>query len=364
MNNKYSFKSQVVELSNQQGRSHVFLLRGFKAGDEEGIISCIEDEYGDTYFKRDFYNKDWISKNAVGDRYLFFVAETDGEIVGMTILTLFTDGANYIEPASQILKKEYRGYGLSDKFVDYVFAIAEGLRPNSLFVHAVTFHKITQSLCEARKMIPTGFRLGTFLTKDIVNSYELRDCVKYSEGIMVKAVGKKSAGIIYLPAEISDFGRKIYDCLGASYEIRNSVEIEDYYIRDKSQLTVKYDNLQKNVFVTLEKVGKDLSDEIKKIIDAFDKAEPWTMQVTLSISTPDAFYAYAELKKLGMFFSGLKPLCSEEECMYMQWTGNIKLNMDQYVLTSSFDELRKDIEGFYSSRIMGENNEEGRGQID
>ena len=364
MDNKYSFKSQVVELSNQEGRSHVFLLRGFNTGDEDGIISCIKDEYGDTYFKRDFYDKDWISKNAVGDRYLFFVAETDGEIVGMTILTQFTDGENYIEPASQMLKKEYRGYGLADKFVDYVFSIAEGLRPNSLLVHAVTFHNITQSLCEARKMIPTGFRLGTFLTKDIVNSYELKDCVKYSEGIMVKAVGKKSAGVIYLPVEISDFARKIYDRLGVLYKIRNSIEIKDYYIRDKSQLVTKYDDLQKNMLVTVEKVGKDLLEETKKIIESFDKDEPWTMQVTLSISTPDVFFAYAELKKLGLFFSGLKPLCAEEECMYMQWTGDIKLNMDQYVLTSSFDELRKDIEFFYSSRTMGESNEEGRGQID
>ncbi len=277
---------------------------------------------------------------------------------------MFTDGENYIEPASQIIRKEYRGYGLADKLVDYVFPIAEELKPNCLLVHAVTFHKITQSLCEARGMIPTGFRLGTFLTKSIINSYELRDCEKYSEGILVKAVNKKDAGIIYLPSEVSSFGRKIYDRLGVSYEIRNCVRAEDYYISNKSQLVTKCDDMQKNVLVTIRKIGTDLTDKIKELINSFENNEPWTMQVTLSTSTPDIFYAYAELKKLGLFFSGLKPLCSEIEQMYMQWTGNVKLNMDQYVLTSSFDEIRKDIESFYLSRTRGVNNDKDKGQID
>jgi hypothetical protein len=167
-----------------------------------------------------------------------------------------------------------------------------------------------------------------------------------------------------LPSEISSFGKKIYDRLGVNYEIRNCVGAEDCCISDKTQLVTKYDDLQKNVLVTIRKVGTDLADKIKEVIDSFEKNEPWTMQVTLSTSTPDIFYAYAELKKLGLFISGLKPLCSEIEQMYMQWTGNVKLNMDQYVLTSSFDEIRKDIESFYLSRTRGVNNDKDKGQID
>ena len=355
---------QIIELTNQQGKSHTFLLRKFEPGDEKGIIQCIKDEYGATYFKRDFYDEEWLSNNAIGDKYLFFVAETDNEIVGMTVLTLFTDSEIYIEPASQIIRKAYRRYRLADKFVDYIFSVAEELKPNCLLVHAVTFHKITQSLCEARGMIPTGFRLGTFLTKSIFNSYEIRDCEKYSEGILVKAVNKKDAGIIYLPTEVSAFGKKIYDRLGVCYEIRNSGKADDCIISDKTQLVINYDDLQKNVLVTIRKIGNDLADKIKELIDSFEKAEPWTMQVTLSISTPYIFFAYAELKKLGLFFSGLKPLCSDIEQMYMQWTGDVKLNMDQYILTSSFDEIRKDIESFYLGRTRGVNNDKDKKQID
>lgn len=68
----YFFNIKIMELFNKQGNSNIFLLRRFNIADIAEIIRCIKDEYGSTYFKRNFYNEDWLSKNAVGNRYLFF----------------------------------------------------------------------------------------------------------------------------------------------------------------------------------------------------------------------------------------------------------------------------------------------------
>ena len=202
MNTKLVFEKEEVKLKSADGTEKVFIMRPFKEGDETGIIECVREEYGDSYFKTDFYDPEKVKEDALSDRYRFFVAETDGKIAGMEIFHLFSEDEDYIEPASQILKKEYRNYGLSGALVFYTLPLAEKMEPCALFVHAVTFHKATQTVCEAYGMTPVGFRLGSFLTEKMNNSYIRQACDKYSEGIMIRAVRKKDAGTIYIPEEI------------------------------------------------------------------------------------------------------------------------------------------------------------------
>ena len=55
--NDMSFPEVYKELYNAKtGEKRRFILRPFAPGDERGMIACIRDEYGDSYFKRDFYD--------------------------------------------------------------------------------------------------------------------------------------------------------------------------------------------------------------------------------------------------------------------------------------------------------------------
>ena len=47
--------NKSLTLKNHQNQSLNFTLRLYQEGDEQGMIACILDEYGDTYFKRYFY---------------------------------------------------------------------------------------------------------------------------------------------------------------------------------------------------------------------------------------------------------------------------------------------------------------------
>ena len=200
------FPTVTKALCNEQTNETVeFTMRPFAAGDEQGMVACIRDEYGDSYFKQDFYDPAKLLEKAMGEHYVFFVAEANNEIVGMEVFALFTEnGDDYIEPASQILKKAYRGYGLAAELVAYTFPLAKEMKPAALFVHAVTFHPITQRVCGEQGMVPTGFRLGSFLAEKMQNSYPKGMCPKHSEGIMILPVEKLAAGKVYLPRELSD----------------------------------------------------------------------------------------------------------------------------------------------------------------
>ena len=65
-------------------------LRLFRTGDENGMIACIRDEYGDTYFKTGFYDPEYLRREAEEGVITFLIAETDEDgIIGMMILKEF-----------------------------------------------------------------------------------------------------------------------------------------------------------------------------------------------------------------------------------------------------------------------------------
>ena len=207
------FPERKVKIRKADGTETYSTIRPYKDGDETGIVNCVREEYGDTYFKRDFYSPEKIREYADAGHIHFFVAEHEGFIAGMVILTVFGGREDYIEPASHIVLKKYRGTALGISLAHYALEMGEKLRPCSLFVHAVTFHRSTQLLCEKYGMVPVGFRLGTFLTSRMSNSYKLGRCEKYSEGVMILPVTKKNAGVIYLPQEVAHIGNVLQaDC--------------------------------------------------------------------------------------------------------------------------------------------------------
>ncbi len=343
-----SFEPFTRKLQNSSGEKHDFTMRVYEPGDESGMVACILDEYGESYFKRDFYDEAKLREKALGDHYVFFVAKTEGEIAGMEIFALFTeDGDDYIEPASQIFRRKYRGYKLAEAMVEYTFALAKQMKPKALFVHAVTFHSITQKVCGAQGMMPTGFRLGSFLAKRMNNSYPIGNCVKYSEGIMILPIEKTDAGVVYLPQELSAVAADIYGRLGMRYVFSyEKKELPD----EPAQLSVITDTLQRTVLIHLLKSGADLKKQIEALLEKHLKEADWTYQICFSISEGTAITEYEQLHQMGFFFAGLKAACAETEQLYMQWCGDIELHMEEYVLTEEFSHMREQIQEFYNKR--------------
>ncbi len=342
----------VMLKNTKTGEEKEFILRSYREGDEEGMMACIRAEYGGSYFKPYFYDESWIREHAKSDDYDFFVGEADGRIAGMEIFTYFSEIDDCVEPASQILAREYRGYGLSIALVDYTYDILESMDIPSIFVHAVTFHAFTQSTCEKRGMFPVGFRLGRFLTEKMENSYPKGRCDKHSEGIMIEPVKKREAGVIYLPPELESFGKKIYDRIGVSCEIRSKADdIKDDFPKE-GEYRIKVDELQEFVEVLVIREGRDLAEKMTELVNTYRGKGYYSIQVALYDDTPTILKTYDELKNAGYFFTGFKPVCGKREQLYMQWIDDWNLCMEDYVLTDSFAEIREYIQEFYKNRYV------------
>lgn len=328
--------ARVLGLTDRQGGSLTVLLREYRPGDEEGMISCIRDEYGETYFKRSFYDPAFLREEAESGHITFMVAQTTaGEIAGMLILKEFAPEESMCEIASQIFRKKYRGYGLAMPFFEYGMEILLSRKYSAAYCLPVVFHDTTQRLLYRLGLRATGFVLNVFDMAHITHSYQNGRNAKHSQGIQIRAVGKRDGGVIYIPREHQDFCRKIYDSLGASCCVASGRGRTEK-IPPVSDLTFRQNELQSSLEIRVQHIGLDLPERIEALHRKYPLKDKQIVNLFLSVSDKNAVWAYEALTEMGYFFTGLKPLCSNKEYMVLHCPGEVKIYFEDYVLSPEF----------------------------
>lgn len=337
-------RERLLSLRNRQGASLFLRLRPCREGDEEGLIACIRDEYGDTYFKQDFYHPDFLRQKAREGVITFLVAETlEGRIAGMLILKRFFPRETMCEIASQIFRRQYRGYGLAMPFFEYGMDILLTGSYSAAFCLPVLFHDVTQRLLYRLGLRGTGIIMNVFNLETIQHSYDNGRNSKHSQGIQIRALSKRDAGTLYLPKEHREFCEKIYRKLGARFTVRgHNEEASDGGLpRDPavSRLEYTFSERQQSLEIRIEAAGADLKDRLLRLRARYPLKGRLTANVFLNCSEPQALAAYDVLKEMGYFFTGLKPLCGEREYMVLHNPGETVYYFEDYVVTEEFAEI-------------------------
>lgn len=337
---------KFIELSNGDKKILV-RFRRFKPEDAEALLKCIKDEYSESYFKRSFYNTEYLKHEDASGHIIFMVAERDnGEIIGMLALKRFLPHESMCEIASEIFLKDYRGFKMAYPFFQYALRQIHSMKNvSAIYCLPVLFHDITQKLMERINLVTCGFVFGAFLMPKIKHSYKFDENIKHPQSIMIRRLGKKDAGKIYLPPEHTEFAKKIYNSLNVKYQIETDAE----KLIGKSEILAENDENQCNCKIEVLAAGADLIEQIEKIHSQFT-AEYQTFNVFLNISDPKSIAAYDELTKAGYFFAGFQPLCSEREIMVLHNPKKVTINMQTLALTPNAREICDYIEKFYYER--------------
>lgn len=327
---------RTLLLKNRKGESLIVTLCPCRSGDEEGMIACIRDEYGDTYFKRSFYSPAFLAQEIRKGIMTFLVAEREEKgIIGMLLLKDFHPEESMCEIASQIFRKEYRGYGLAEPFFSFGMDILKTRSYSAAYSLPALFHDVTQRLLYRQGLRATGFFLNVFCLSRIIHSYENGRNVKHSQGVQVMAMGKRTAGELYLPEEHREFCGHIYRTLGVTYQIG---ELRPRP-RKQGNITWMQNREQLSLEIRIHEVGRNLRQGMAFLESCFPPVGCQTINVCLNINDPNAQNAYVVLKEMGYFFTGLKPLCSDREYMILHKAGDVEIFFEDYVLTGGFREL-------------------------
>lgn len=349
-------------------------FRTLEDRDTDGVIACIRDEYGDTYFKRDFYNPKFIREEHREGIITFLVAVTDlDEVAGIMILKKFYPYESMIEIATQIFKKKYRGYGLAEHMFDYGMKLLQEMPCSAVYSLPVTFHGISQRLLRMRGLIGCGFIFSVFDMEKIQQSYGKRRNLKHSQGIQILAKDKTDAGTLYIPQEQRGFTGWLYKKLGVRFRLADAEGDAGYgdgssgsgnagnragscepgYVENQDvscQVMKTIDWVQSSAAITIYKTGDGLKVYLESVLEEYGSLPRFTLNVFLNVNDPGAVAAYYLLKEKGFFFAGYKPLCSENEYMVMHNPLEVPIIFKDYVLTEEFRDLIQYMEVFYEER--------------
>lgn len=326
-------------------------IRGFfrlsEDKDAPELVACIRAEYADTYFKKRFYDTGYLITQQHSGHIIFLVLELEnGVVAGMMALKSFFPQETQCEIASQIFKQEYRGFHITRSFFEYGIKIIRQKNYSAMYALPVTFHRISQILLEDLGLIPCGFLLGTFLMKNITHSYGKDDCIKHSMGIMVRAQDKQDAGKLYVPSGVRTYIENTYRKLGVTYQMAEDAPDTALNLLKESRITVVNDAYQCNCTITIDaaslETGKFMT-EIRAIMERYRFISNQTMNALVNMKDAAAPYAYHILERLGFFYTGVKPLCSEREYLCMHHPVEVPLGFHHYILSDSFAEILHDI---------------------
>jgi len=313
-------------------------LRTFEPKDAESIIFCIREEYGEIYFKSSFYNPNYlIELNEVG-KIKFLIAETAGEEVA-GILALNPIG-RMCEISTAIVQKKYRGFGIIRKLFE--MAVAEIQKMKNVYAaygRTVMYHTTTQKLTEEIKFEPCGLLMSECLTDELCNDdFNL----KHPLGILIRNISRAKADKIYICSEHNQFVQDIYKTLAVEVEMDNNI----YDFADDSQIYYENDEFQKSCSIFINVAGKDMIDKINSIENKL-AAPLETFNVFLNLNHKSANLAYEKLKKAGYFFSGIRPICAENEFMVMHNPKGTAINFDKFAATDKFLKVIDYVKKYY-----------------
>ena len=181
----------------------------------------------------------------------------------------------------------------------------------------------------------------------IKHSYKFDENLKHPQGIMIHRLGKKNAGKIYLPSEHLEIAQRIYNSLRVKYQI----ETESEKLIGKSEMIVENDEVQCNCKIEVMLSGADLIEQVEKIHSKFI-SKYQTFNIFLNISDPKSIESYNALTKIGYFFAGFQPLCSECEIMVLHNPQKVPINMQTFTLTPKFRKICDYVEKFYNERCQ------------
>lgn len=342
-------RGKHIKLKNQSGQELPILLRRCREGDEEKMIACIREEYKDTYFKRKFYDPEYLREEAKNGHIMFLTAQalSEDEMAGMMILKRFFPEEKMCEIASQIFRKKYRGYGLAGAFFDYGLDILKTGNYSAAYCLPVLFHDVTQRLLYRRGLRATGFVLNVFDVVHMIHSYRTGRNEKHSQGIQIMALGKKNAGTVYIPEEHREICGEIYKSLGVDFHI--SCERRER-IPKKSIVRCGYDEEQKSLEIRADAAGEDFGVKMREIHARYPLSGRRTSNVFLNCNNSSALYACEVLQNMGYFFTGLKPLCSEREYMVLHHSGQVKIYFEDYAVSGEFRKMLDYVQGCLAHR--------------
>ena len=274
-----------------------------------GAIECLRLTYGDkeNYYNPQAFDEQWVKNEVRAGNIKIFTAIAGN---GDPLVTLSATRARNFEKALEagVLARnpEYAGFNLGDLIIEHTVNECVNAGNSLLYACIVMHHSLVGEACEGYGFVPTGFLFGACRDKS---------SQKQSWSVYVKNSGRTEPIALYIPEYIGLFVKEIYESLGIS----PIIQCPKSPFSAQCELKYEQDEYHNTLYIYISKCGGGLREKISGLEQEYND-NLQTYSIFLNINDPGAVEGFEMLKELGYEFSGLKPLCGNNEFIIMSKT--------------------------------------------
>lgn len=294
------------------GKKETIYIRRAEENDTPWIIRLIKACYGDVCSDPAMYDEDSLRKRFRLPGFEIYVAETEGRIIAMENCCPREDFDGTLYLKNKMTDSKYRACGIGSAVTKYLMQHCDFTLWNSVYAYALTYNSISQKSLIEYGFTMTGFAYNSFLKSQDAAGTEV-NLPKRSHVIMVKNIGVRDVGILYIPRELQPLAKQVYHNLKVTFKADESVNMP----AQKEEYRQKFSQLHENLETWIEHPGTDLASLKKEADCCYAKWPLFTHQVYLNMCDSSAVWAYRKLVEQGFIFTGFKPLGQEKEYMVL-----------------------------------------------
>jgi len=266
-------------------------IRDYKPGDGPGVVELFLENYGDTYYKRSFYNPAHWDTMAKSDKYYPIIAEIDGKVVGQFLLSVYD---SYIgEVGAVVVHPDYKGRGIMNRMFSYLLKRAQALGLSTVYGEAIMFHPFSQKANLKQGMVESALQLGE------VASWISQKEVKFekrSAALVSFKLFKKNTHFVNIPKVYSKIIKDVYKRAQIRY-FKTSVKLKPAIWTEENEL------LKLGVVVIDSKV-KNFKEKFNKKF-AYLKTKHDMIYADINLKSKETDELVDFLNKKGFFYCGV-----------------------------------------------------------
>ena len=268
------------------------IIRDAKIGDGKDIVELFRENYGNTYYKKNFYNPFTWDEMAKSNKYYPIVAEYEGRVVGQFLLTL-NDKYNG-EIGAVVVHPDFKGRGLMNKMFDYLIEKAKSLGLYAIYGEAIMFHPFSQKANLKHGMIESALQLGE------VASFIAQKEIKFEKRtatLVAYKLFKTTAKSLYIP--------KIYEKIIKDRYKRVGIKLKKTTIKPlRKKLDLWENRLLKIAGIVIDGKVKNFENRFNLLLSRA-KVNAEMIYADINLETKEVDEIVEFLNKKRFFYSGI-----------------------------------------------------------
>lgn len=281
-----------------------YFIRSFTPADAIGIVDCIRQSYGTTYFNYVGYDhKVLLEQNETGILKSFVAITTDQEVVGHVALLYHPVETEVAEMALAVVKPAYRRKDCLSQIVKYILSHLESENLSAVYVHSISTHPYSQKVA-----LNQGLRV-TALLFHFVSPLHFRGIADENSEreSFVKAVyyTKHKQYEIYAPPKHRQMIEKLasfqnMDCIYYSEPKRPELPQQGAVIdiHTESYLCAH---------ITVRYYGDNVFAAVSAMVQGLLKAKVAVIFLYLNLGDRHTAWCAEEFERMGFVFAGIGP---------------------------------------------------------